>query len=845
MISLTPRARRLLLARALPATFWLAATMGPLSAQQSPPAPAPLQQPAAPAAAPPPSSPPASAPVLAAMPAEVGEALQRLSVDMDRSEQAAERLKAHEDDLSRLRGTVEQLQEEAQRIADLIQPKLQILRSQIEKLGPPPGKDQPAEAATLAAERARLSALSLEADAAIKKCELIQLRGRQLINHVQQLRHHIFARDLMRRTYSPLSIATWREIAGETAVAGRELGEIAASWWGRARPRLGLFVGVIVLSVLAFVLLHKSVTAAISRRVRPPVDQTPSFFVRAGTAGVIAPALALPGIAGASLAYLGLDGLELLGLQVSRFAETLLASAIIFTAVSALAVAILEPRHPRWRLIELTDESAHRLERLALAASGVYAADLVVQDTVSALYLALPVGAVTTFISSVAIALLLVAVVHTPFGKPAVSLGDHKGLPPRAGSSVYHPRWLKLPLLAVAAAIIVAALLGFVALSRFLATQVLLSGSGIVLLMLLYHAARALAALPTEAEHPMAQALQSRLGLDAGRRGQISTALSVLLLALLGLVGAPLLLLTWGFSLAEILGWMRALVFGFEVGQFRISLARLLIAAGIFIALVFATRLVQRWLGQSVLPGAKLDSGLANSLTTGLGYIGFGLATLAAVSYAGLDVTNIAIVAGALSVGIGFGLQSIVNNFVSGLILLVERPIKVGDWVVLKDREGIVRRISVRATEIETFDRASLIVPNAELVTGPLLNWTHRNSIGRVIIRISVSYQSDPDQVRRELMAIAEANKGVLSHPPPLVSFDNFGQHGFEFSLRVFLADVMQSLVVQTELRSEIVKVFRNRGIDMPYPQLDLLVHGLGDRAAAAVTLDAARKAGA
>ena len=212
----------------------------------------------------------------------------------------------------------------------------------------------------------------------------------------------------------------------------------------------------------------------------------------------------------------------------------------------------------------------------------------------------------------------------------------------------------------------------------------------------------------------------------------------------------------------------------------------------LFIALLFATRLFQRWLRERALQQTRMDPGIANSIDTVVGYAGIALAALLAISYAGFDITNLAIVAGALSVGIGFGLQSIVNNFVSGLILLIERPIKVGDWIVVGDQQGHVRRISVRATEIETFDRASLIIPNSELITGRVLNWTHRDSLGRVNIKIGVGYTSDPEQVIAILKKCADDHPQVLRTPAPVAIFENFGDSALDFTLRVCLADITQ-----------------------------------------------------
>ena len=258
--------------------------------------------------------------------------------------------------------------------------------------------------------------------------------------------------------------------------------------------------------------------------------------------------------------------------------------------------------------------------------------------------------------------------------------------------------------------------------------------------------------------------------------------------------------------------------FGFEVGQFKISLARILLGIGLFIALVLATRLFQRWLKDNVLRPSNLDAGIVHSIDTVIGYLGTVLAVLLAISYAGFDVTNFAIVAGALSVGIGFGLQSIVNNFVSGLILLIERPVKVGDWIVVGGDEGNVRKISVRSTEIETFDRSSVILPNADLITGRVKNWTLRDAVGRLKLTINVALDSDFDEVKRLLLKIAAANRGVLQYPKPFVVIEQFLDHAATISLNVFVGDVNLGGSVRTDLAIAMVNTLRGANIRIPNP---------------------------
>jgi len=233
------------------------------------------------------------------------------------------------------------------------------------------------------------------------------------------------------------------------------------------------------------------------------------------------------------------------------------------------------------------------------------------------------------------------------------------------------------------------------------------------------------------------------------------------------------------------------------------------------------------WLDSQVMEPAGLSGGVRDSVRTGLGYVGFIAAALIAVSYAGVDFSNLAIVAGALSVGIGFGLQSIVNNFVSGLILLAERPIKVGDWVVVGQDQGFVRKISVRATEIETFDRANVVVPNSMLISDKVQNWTLHNNVGRIKINVGVSYASDPEGVRDILLKVAREHPQILTHPEPYVWFSDFGNSSLDFTLFCYALNITRQLGIQTDLRIAIVKKFREEGIEIPYPQSDVHLRDL------------------
>jgi small-conductance mechanosensitive channel len=248
----------------------------------------------------------------------------------------------------------------------------------------------------------------------------------------------------------------------------------------------------------------------------------------------------------------------------------------------------------------------------------------------------------------------------------------------------------------------------------------------------------------------------------------------------------------------------------------------------VFVALLTAVRVFQRFLADRVLVQTRLELGVRDALATGVSYVGYVLAALITFAVVGLDLSNIALIFGALSVGIGFGLQHVVSNFVSGLILLVQRPIKTGDWIVVGDQQGYVRRISVISTEIQTFDAAAVIVPNSTMLSSQVVNWHLHNKLGRVIVQIGVAYDSDPEQVRKVLLAVAEQNGDLLRRPAPQVVFREFGESSLAFELRFFLREIDELLRVSSDLRFAIKKAFAEAGIEIPFPQRDLHIRGAG-----------------
>lgn len=278
---------------------------------------------------------------------------------------------------------------------------------------------------------------------------------------------------------------------------------------------------------------------------------------------------------------------------------------------------------------------------------------------------------------------------------------------------------------------------------------------------------------------------------------------------------------------------IRALVTqGFKIGEStHVVPAQILLGILLFALLITVTRWIKRRLHTQWLHHTPMHPGTREAVATMFGYLTFILAALAGLTFAGFDLTNFALIAGALSVGIGFGLQNIVNNFISGLILLFERPIRPGDFISVGETTGFVRKVSIRSTELETLDRMSVIVPNSDMLANHVQNWTLRDPFGRVTVKVGVAYGSDTELVKKILTTVGNEHDDVISEghpfvPGPRVLFANFGDSSLNFELKVFIRQIERRWMIVSDLNFAIDAAFREHNVSIPFPQRDLWLRG-------------------
>lgn len=287
------------------------------------------------------------------------------------------------------------------------------------------------------------------------------------------------------------------------------------------------------------------------------------------------------------------------------------------------------------------------------------------------------------------------------------------------------------------------------------------------------------------------------------------------------------ILAVWGFFDSTMLAAERILSFGVSLQEFRLTFGLLIWAVFLVYLALFISWLLQRILDEEIYPRKKVERGVGISINRLIHYAFVVVGVVVGFSTLGIGLQNLTVIVGAFGIGIGFGLQNIVNNFASGLILLFERSIKVGDIVQIRGEWGVIKNLGLRATIVETFDRSEMIVPNSDLVSITVTNWTLSDRQTRLIVSVGVAYGTDVQKVTSILLRIAQENPYVMKFPEPVVYFMNFGASSLDFELRVWVADIDIRLKIMNEINYEIERLFRENGIEIPFAQHDLHIRSI------------------
>ena len=763
------------------------------------------------------------------------ESIESLQASLDLVETVLERPGAIQEGIEGIRRRVEAVAEKAIAIKAAATQGAEERMRLLQALGTRPAETEAPEPSRVETERNKLEATIAEYRGRIKSANVILARVDTLRKRLARAEFDIVARILGQRLETPLAPGL---ISDALSRVPRQLARFKNRidrWWEDiefSRRQFGTLMWWLVLLVFVVAVIVPTRTWLLHRYGPDHRDESPSFTRRfrvmlaVGFGNVVLPVVSIVGLYIVLLKSAGMTT------SVREMASTSMVTLCQYFLITGLSSAALSPRFPEWRISSFTDESAIRLFR----SIRLFAIVLVVVDLAGILFtepqaagrtaelLAMDVtrDALHTLFGAVALTVIALSMINIlrPGNWQFVQV-DELGQ-----SSVASPgRLVRIFRSVTEAGLLLsagAALVGYVNLGIFLAQRIVQSLALVAFAYLLRAFIAATCRQAVQEDSDVGALLRGKLGYSGTGATRLIFWVILAVDIVLSIAVIIALLLIWGVQAADIQATTSKLLYGINIGDYTLSLIDVGVALATFVVLFFVVRLFQGFLSNRVFAQTVPDVGVRDALTTGIGYAGIIIAAFIAISTLGLELSQLAIIFGALSVGIGFGLQHVVNNFVSGLILLMHRPIKAGDWIVVGQHEGYVKKVNVVATEIQTFDNAAVIVPNSQLVSSEVLNWTHKSTVARVVVTVGVSYESDPRQVHDILMGCAQDLDEVLRTPAPTVVFRDFGDSAMIFQLRFFIRQADYMLLTASDLRFAIADAFREAGIVIPYPQRDI-----------------------
>ena len=740
--------------------------------------------------------------------------------DLERVQNAIAQTDVADDQLATQRNIIEKIRLDSLAQAGALNAPLKDFTQQLNQLGPIPTKDQ-GETTAIAAQRQTLNNAVARLSAAQKQFELLGIEAEQTTGKISALQRTQFLQRVFKPDKSIFNPQLWIDTATGVAILAARLSSLVSGWWESQSP-------VVQWSGLALLPAFFLNLAIFYRFFRRMMNGWLDIAASSGTAysplrrlGRVIGSLIIIAIILIITNFILATSVSLAGLSTPRFDLLVAAFAgavlpVIFQ--TSVAYLICAPGNPERRLVAI-DEAAARIVPIFVALCSI------VQNVSSQIsflsdQLLLPLSLVAGQSALASTALIILVGLLLLILKQQSHSVPNNVPEPHYLTWFVQVRFLQWLLLIVA---VFGLVFGYLALAYFIASKILDTFLVIILMVLVYHLVDAFVEALQDKDEPIGKRIRAFSGFSEGGIGRLALALRTLSDVLVVILGIPWLFAIWTLTWISFKSLISSAVVGIRFGNFYISPINIIGLIGLFVVGVLVTKFITSWLDRRVLTQTKLNKGVQNSVKTGANYFGYILAAALALSAGGFDFSSFTIIAGALGVGIGFGLQSIVNNFVSGLILLAERPVRVGDWVVVAAGEGIVKKINVRSTEIETFDNCTIIVPNSLLITEAVRNWTHRDTLGRFLVTVGVKHGTDADRVTQVLKEVASTNSKVLRYPPLQVQLARFSPTTMDFEIRGHVADVFEAPQVASDIRLAITKKFAEVKIVIP-TYLDLPV---------------------
>lgn len=769
-----------------------------------------------------------SAPAFAQAAAEPGSLRARLDsvrADLAQIETTLASPNPTDAELQRQRLRLQPSLDQLRLIIDEQTPRVDQAKLRLDQLGPKPEASAPAESAEIARDREARAKAFAEADETLKLAKASLLQAEQLQSSIGDKRRDIFAKQLFAAGPSVANPEVWSNAVATAPEDLRASGHVFGGWLEGVRDAFSGTRGTVVgFAFMGAILLYWARARYLPRfkaRFSNTQDTGNLHCLYIALAHIVAGAA--PPVLASWLIYKALNTTGLLPPRIQPVIWAVVVGLAFFAFVQALADALFAPSSPQRRLVKVMDTTARSVVWIASSLAAVMSVGKVFEAWLQAIAAGLAISIIVKAFFAILFALALIAGLYQIRDDDEVEqeacLGPYV---PVDGASLGPVRilgWI------IGFGIITSTLFGYVVFAAFLAEQALWVGIVACLFLLVFQFIDLGFPRLFGGKGRFALTLKAGMGLRAATLDKISVIGVGMLKLLLIAVTVLLVLAPWGLESSDFLVSLRAAFFGFQVGGVTVSLSTIVVGAIVFAMGIGATRAMQRWLENQFLPTTTLDPGLRNSITTAAGYIGYIAAAAITVSAVGLSLERLTLVASALSVGIGFGLQSVVSNFVSGLILLWERPIRVGDQVLVGDIEGIVKRINVRSTEIATFDRATVIVPNSNLISGVVRNRVRNDRTGRVLIALTVPRSLDAGEVRAMLSEVASNHGDVMQKPPPAVMFKKLGTTTMDFELVCVVGDVEITGRVNSDLNFAIHKRLAEMEPAAAVPEL--MVRGL------------------